>query len=92
MKVEDGVDEEAEEEDAGGAAATWLIGVAVFSRGRPCLSKKVSANLATSVAAIVSTCFPIISLILGGIVLRRCSRRTWSTVTSLVSSVSCNRY
>ena len=75
MKVEDGVDEE-DEEGAGDAAATWLIGVAVFSSGLPCLSKKVSANLATSVAVIVSTCLPMISLILEGIVLRRCSRRT----------------
>ena len=56
------------------AAATWLTGAAVFSNGRPCLSKKVSARVATSLAVMVSTCFPMISLIREGIVLSRCSR------------------
>ena len=72
MKEEE--DDEEVEDEAGGAAATWLTGVAFFSSGRPCLSKYVSAILATSVAVMFSTCFPMMSLILGGMVLSRCSR------------------
>ena len=83
-----------DEEGGGGAVVeaeaveTWLTGLACFSTGLPCLSKKVSAILATSSDVIDSTSFPIISLILGGIVLRRCSLRMSSTSTPLTSSVS----
>ena len=54
---------------------TWLMGAAVFSVGRPCLSKKSSACLATCSAVNPSTSFPIISLIRGGMDLRTCSLR-----------------
>ena len=88
--------EEAEEGGAGegsakeddGAVDTLLTGVAAFSSGLPFLSKKESAAFATSAEDILSTSFPKISLIRGGIVLRRCSLRMWSISTSFVSSLS----
>ena len=82
----DGVDEAFEDE------ATWLIGVEGFSVGRPFLSKKSSACLATCSAVSPSTSFPIISLMRGGIDLSTCSLRMWSISTSLTSSLRRRRY
>ena len=62
-------------EVVGEVVETWLTGLTFFSMGLPCLSKNVSARVATSVDDIVSTCFPMISLIRDGIVFKRCSRR-----------------
>ena len=67
---------------------TWLMGAECFSSGLPVRSKKESAALATSSAVMLSTSFPSISLMRGGIVFSRCSLLMWSTVTSLVSSLS----
>ena len=69
-------------------AMTLLMDADCFSVGLPWRSKNVSAILATSSDDISSTSFPIISLIREGIVLSRCSRRMWSSSTSLVSSLS----
>ena len=79
-------------EEVDGALETLLIEFVFFSRGRPCLSKKLSAISATSAALIPSTSLPMISLNLGGMLLRRCSFLIWSIVTSLVSSTSCFKY
>ena len=64
----DAVDEVLEEEEE-----TLLTGLTAFSVGRPWRSKKSSACLATCSAVKLSTSFPIISLIRGGIDLRTCS-------------------
>ena len=96
MKCED---EEDDEEAAGGgvdelvgADVTWLTVVERdFSVGRPCLSKYLSAVVATCSAVIDSTSLPMYSRMRGGRLLRTCSRRTWSTSTSLTSSLSWRR-
>ena len=83
--------DDAEEDAAAGVdelLEMLLTGVVVFSRGLPCLSKKLSAHSATSFAVLVSTALPIISLILAGMVLSRCSFLISSISTSLVSSTS----
>ena len=73
--VEEEGEEAAEAVEVDEAVETWLIGLDCFSTGLPCLSKNVSAIFATSSDVIDSTSFPMISRILGGIVLRRCSLR-----------------
>ena len=80
------VDEMFEEDE------TWLMGAEIFSVGRPFLSKKSSACLATCSAVSPSTSLPMISLMRGGIDLRTCSFKMWSISTSLTSSLRRSKY
>ena len=79
---------EEEDEEALVVFDTWLMVERDLSVGRPWRSKYLSAAVATCSAVIVSTSLPRYSLILGGMLLRTCSRSRWSTSTSLVSSFS----